>query len=667
MIEKNPVKEYRTPIHVDEDEATQAFLMIDSFIDSSIEDRSVLMDKIMENRKLYDSAQPVSNFRWEGQCELVVPMLKTSRNAMEAQLMRAVFGNDPVLTVDGRGETKKPFAESIQTFLQQEITETMGMEEVMETVMKSALDDGTAGMYVCWERLMGRKTRWDTGEDAVVEDDYQRKANAKKEIISDSPVVSLLTIENFGTIPSVDGDVQRSFGLWIKKNVTGNELLQGVEVGIYDKDAVKKLSEQYRTPETESKKSNDEEQAGINQQPTNDPFNFLANPYDIYEVYFHYNPKNAEDTAAEDWVMVMHKPTNIVLSFRPNQWWHGQRPVVVIKPQLSKHGIISDSLADLAGDFQQAQTFLLRLTLDSMSLGLMPEEFIDARLGDDKLQRIQDRANRGPGKVVPIPNLKEFLELYTQRITGFAPTMAQGLQVYLDTKAQLMVGESFTEMGAKSGGNTTAREVERMIASGQEIKAQMTQRITREIDKLGAMIASLYYQHQGSEFVKKRWDIACAERYAIPIEMAFDQMEYMKIFCTGGGTTTASKERYNQSVQEIYQLIGSPLVAQNPKYVYNLTYDLIKSKGLTPERYIGTEEESIEMFKRQQEQAAAALAQSQGVVPPGASGADMSEFDLSGGEGGPGSAPLPEGVTPPPPETVNDPEHRSGPNVEEGI
>lgn len=651
------------PIQTNEEETLNAFKTVWANISNSQSDRSSFISKIGENRKLYDSVQPATNIRWTGQCELVVPMLKTSRNAMQAQLMRAIFGNDTVFTIDGRGELKKIYASAIQKFLQQEIEETIMLKNTMETVLKACLDDGSAATYLNWERIFGRKTSWGDGE--IKDGEFVRDFSTEKVILSDSPSASALTIENIGTIPSVNGSIQKSPGCWIYKNVTGNDLLRGMTQGIYDKDAVKKMKE-HKTSTSEASKSNDEASKGINQQTSGYDTHFISNTYDIYEVYFKYTKEENPTEAAEDWVMVIHEPSQTVLSFRPNQWWHGQRPVFVFRPQLAKQGIISDSLADLAGDYQEAQTFLLRTTIDAMSLGLMPEEYVDMKLGDDIVSRLEDRTKRGPGKMIGVPNLKDFLEKYQQRIIGFTPTMAQGLQVYLDQKAQTMVGESFVEMGAKAGGNTTAREIERMIASGQDIKSQMTDRLCEELNKLGAMLLALYYQHQGSEWVLKRWKLATFQDFPdITMAEAFDNLDDMKIYTTGGGTSASSKEKANQGIQSLYTgILSNPLVVQNPSHVYNLTADLIKSFGLDPRPYIGSEDEAVADFQQQQEKAKQALSAQGQAIPPDASGAMMAQYgDTSGGGAGNANG----GVAPAPPETVDNPNHQSGPNVTAGM
>lgn len=552
--------------------------------------------RVKQYRAMLAPVQPRTAPPWPNASELLIPYIKQAKFALLSHFVPALLGVDPLWRVEANNKQSKPFADDIERFLQAQALRHIKARKVLERAFDAALRDGTAIVEVGWRSSWEKRQRWQQGSE-VLADEYGNISEQAGEIVAqqveqvtyDAPWLELVTVENFGTFPRANGDINESPGVYRRVMMSGQEMLQLVMLGEFDADAVERL----RTMPSDNPLGRaDDELRGISGNAASSELRFRAQSYELLIIHYRYSSDEMGDEPAVDWTFMLHEASNILLQAKPSPWWHGKRPYVTISPYLDIEGFYGDSLAAAgAGDVQVAKTTLLRLAVDAMAIGIAPEMLVAQSLG----AHIGDiKSRRGPGGVLTMPD--SFFENPGAKMQpfgnqGYSPNAAIALLDYIDREGQESTGVSDSLKGVQSGSNITATEAAQINDSAQKSIALLSERLADAMQSIGELLFELNYQYQGNVGPATLWaEINGGQQKSIDIFSAFNGSYQVS---TNGVRDTSNRAiKMQRSEKLLTTLMNFPQVAENPARIYSLLYDYVSDSGYRdPERILGTEKD----------------------------------------------------------------------------
>ena len=566
-------------------------------------DRSEYISTIEDNRDLIAAAdEDEENLRWADSCPFNVPLLKIYRNAFLARLSRALLKHDPIHYFDGSDQISKQFEAQVEKFNYAQASKKLNLEWIWRnSIMASTLDDGTGAAYITWETRVLRKLHHvkretmmvdpETGEVQIAAGDYETKFLPT--VAYDGPVITPIPIEHVGVYPAGSLDAQRAQGVYVRVTKSGQELLDGMFAGKYDKKAVESL--QAHPFDAVSHAKRDElEKRGISfsESSYNPMRDFQSLPFDLVEWYWFYQNPDLPNELQCDWLFVQEINTKTILRAIPNPWGHGMRPVVFSHVFPPKYGIIGDGLADYAGKFQKFFSWMLRGMVDGMDGRIDPELALGSGINDDMLNKF--RENRGPGQIHDFGSAEDLTKILQPIVLGMNPNEALPMLQFVQSMSDLSVQYQNAFGGRPAARQVTLGELEKMNEEGQEGVLDMVDSSSKALTEAGIIIHELNSQFSGRDSVRELWAMTNPE-YA---EEDVTQILAASYDIRAAGTTeTSNRSVKKQRAIEMYgALKDSPLVQVDPtgKKIYQLTKDLI-TEGFgkrSAEPYIGTEEEA---------------------------------------------------------------------------
>ena len=644
--------------------------------------------RVQESRKMLSDHQPRKSPPWAGASELVIPYVKQAKFALLSHFCPTLLGADPIFHVEGTNAPAKGTSDLVEGFLQAQLTRQVKFRATMERVFDAALRDGTAVVHVGWSTLKRTKPVYEQVVQAIIDPETGELLHAvgsvrqaEREAISyDAPTVELVPLEMFGTFPAANADIQTSPGVFRRFSVTGNDILDALAMGEYDKDAVETMQRQATDQAAMVTIDNENREIGAS-TPTDTDFHEQS--FMLTEIYYRYAPEGSKGIA-QDWVFVIHETSQTLLQARPSPWFHQQRPFVAISPYQDVEGIYGDSLASAgAGDVQLAKTTLLRLAVDAAAIGIAPEMLVSESLGT-YIDEIKKR--RGPGQVIPFP--PAYFENNAAKMqpfgsNGYQPTVAMPLLEFLDREGQMSTGVSDTLKGIPNPGNVTATEATQMLESSQKIVAFLTERLATGQTAIGELLLQLNYQFQGNDGPQGLWaelngepqisqmtqmvspagggmglpggdgvgqmgvglpmrgpnppaPFPAREGGVNPVSL-FAALQGEYVVSASGIRDTSNRAILAKRAMERMQLLSNePNVMQNTERRYALLFDVLQANGTAnPERYLGSLEEWQQAEQRQQmmqQQAAMMQAQQQqGAMTGEPQMAQMAQMPPAGG------------------------------------
>jgi len=576
---------------------------------------------VEKNRLLLKDDQVRSDKPWDTASELVVPYVKQAKFALLSHFCPTLLGIDPIFHIEGTNVTSKELADTMEGFLQAQLSRQVRFRRVMERLFDAALRDGTGIAHVYWSTVRRKRPIYeevsetqfdpDTGEVLQIAGSVNK---VEREVtVYDAPQIDIIQLERFGTFPVANSDIQESPGVFVRVPVTGEDILQREGSGEFDADAVKKIRE--LAADNDVIQSADSKTRGFGQGISSQDFH--SRSYTLTQIYYRY-AKPDSDKVAEDWLFTLHEPSGILLQARPSPWFHQMRPFVAVSPYQDTEGFYGDSLASAgAGHVQLAKTTLLRLAIDASAIGISPEMLVAASLG----KNIADiKKRRGPGGVIPFPDAyfeNNSTKMQSFGNNGYQPNTVLPMMQYMDKIGEESTGVSDAVRGVASS-NITATEAENIMESSQKIIAFLTERLADGQADIGRMIQKLNYQFQGNEGPQKLWEELFGDK-----ENGFSIYEcfnYEYVVSTSGIRDTNNRAILaKRAIDRLQILVNEPMVMQNPEHRYSLLFDVLLANGTpNPERYLGTKEEWINAPPKQMQQVSAGNAPSD--APPGVGG-----------------------------------------------
>jgi len=558
-------------------------------------DRRPYIQQVERNRLLLKSYQPMTAAEkpWASACELVIQYVKQTSMALLSHHAPSLLGVDPIWIVEGQGGTSRPMADEMERFLQRQATDQIKVRARLEPALQASLDDGVGIVVLSWRREQRMRPMWERVEQIILDPDTGEPMMQMGEVREtrklmdtyNGPHLELVPIEDVGCIPAAWASFQNSTGVYIKRSITGDEILGRAKQGAFDAAAVAQLRQR---AVYEGRQSPDDAARGVTVNPAQDA-RFHAAPHEITDCYLRYVRK--QDELAEDWFATVHRPTQIVLRAKPTPWWNGKRPIVVLRPFPDKYSdTMGDSIGDLAGDVQRAKTTLIRLVVDCMALGIAPELLVSQSGGKKLLREIEKR--RGPRGVIPVPD--QYLDKIKPFSPGYVPTVALPVFEAVHDEGERATGVGDLWLGKQAPGQMTAYEASELLQGAQKLVGLQTERLSYSITEIGEWVRDLDYQYQGHESIQRIWALANPDTQLTLFEAM--QGDY-KISAAGLNETANRVLRAKRSVERLALLRDHPITQSDPRRHYQLYYDTLMETGTRqPERFIGLEKDWIDLY-----------------------------------------------------------------------
>jgi|GEM_PF-2316750 len=628
------------PIQLNDDEArVLADVLVDALTQAEA-DRGEYIEQLNDNRALFKNVQERADAPFAGACNLHVPLLRYTSNALAARQVRALLGTLPYIFVEGRSPRGLELAVEVESFLTEQFRRQLHFRDIWRPVIQEANDDGCSVTYYRWRMreekklhyVAARETVTDPETGEVLEQAGQVSQKRLPVITYDGPDIMRLPIDYVGTYPAAMGDIQESQGVYVRMTETGNDLLCKQQAGDYSRRAVERLRNWSAKGNTGQMRRSDEENAGIglSDASVNVDRSFHNTPFEITEWYWRYPRVKGEP--AEDWLITLHADSRTVLRAIPNPWGHGKRPIVVSRILPAKYGIIGTSVADMSGNTQKFITLLMRLMVDGITWRTNPAWAFGAGITPDEFKKLLE--NLAPGYK------------FRTNSEDLAKAIQQFGEVGVDPQAVIPIIEmlrSYDERalladlfhGKQSRSGITATEVEQMLNEGQEIILDMTDTLAESMRQAAEFILELDYQFATHESIEELWQVVNPQSQAPPyIALA----ETYDLEAAGTRQTSNAALKRQRAVELFTALKDDPFVNADPngRRQYALR-KLLVTDGFgqrAPQALIGREEEArmVPMVQRAADMVAQAAQVMAGM------GGDNEQNDAATGAAGLGGA-----------------------------
>jgi hypothetical protein len=707
-------------LRLSKERAEQIVRSIYPCIDQVDQDLAEFNDQILEGRELFNPRPEPEDLPWEGASTVHVPLCEINRMQLRARIDKVLLCATPIVRFEAYKEELRTAARNVEALVNYVMRDDMDFRKNFIGAIDAALTDGAAAIYITGKREYLRVKRWnvepvveagyptlvphyyvrdemgnlqevpeeevgnynpdellhasridpETGEpdiDWFTEYSTRHRLSSRRELVYDGPTIRVLengplpfdsSKSRWGTFPSTNADIQQSTGVFIRYSLTGNELLQRANDGIFDLEAVEEL--RHWDGDIEALPTSvDEFQS--RQASLGPKLDFPWRPFDLIEMYWRIIPdeeeaeqaeteevgedgrlkgKRKKPVVAEDWLFVIHEPTLKVLQAEPNPWAHGKRPIVPVIPFRQRFGIIGTSIPDISGDMQQTMTDALR---DSFNLGrkqMRPPKVIRRGLLEGReIAEYLKEDRPGGGWEADNP------EAITERIPQGSPSAMIPILQQARLFDQQNSGVSEEIAGTvKSGATATAVEIAQ--AQGTALFSHMIENVAESISEAAWFIQQYLYQFVDTGWVQQRWALVTREGEAQPMPGVYPGQQELSIayrINAWGASEAANQLTKDRRAPAFMELMALPELQVLPgdseqavrekasrQYTCHRAYITNRDLG-DPVELIGTEEEHVqnvlENWQKQQQiqqqmeaAAGAAMPQVPGENSPGLGG-----------------------------------------------
>lgn len=168
----------------------ELFQIIEDWKDS----RNGLREKLKQWNDLYEGVTDITNFPWEGACELHVPIPKIKAREIRSTINRTTMRPVPFLMARYNGpdvlmKQNKDFVKDVERFLEDKIKFDTNVHQTLKDAIIPTIRDGTCPVQVIWETELERVCDYKTYED--VEDFTEDYPDAESAGISEKEWNSL--------------------------------------------------------------------------------------------------------------------------------------------------------------------------------------------------------------------------------------------------------------------------------------------------------------------------------------------------------------------------------------------------------------------------------------------------------------------------------------------
>jgi hypothetical protein len=175
--------------------------------------RSKKLDEIKHTVKVYNQDEEKADEIWDGEANYTIPLTTISLDNLEPRLVSALVGKKPYVAFEMENEQKKDEpTEILESWFNQELEETVGLEKVARSLVHKILQEGTVYPlpYYDIDEEIRRDFVFQEDIEQLVKDDPEKAAEIAQSVESGAYTWSNGILMDLGTAEPVMIDVQES-------------------------------------------------------------------------------------------------------------------------------------------------------------------------------------------------------------------------------------------------------------------------------------------------------------------------------------------------------------------------------------------------------------------------------------------------------------------------
>lgn len=462
-------------------------------------------DRVRAWRNQYEGVLRRKTSPWPGCSNLHIPITRSICDALIAHMYKTLFGIAPLF----QGTYDAPQMEEDATLKAQAMEyickEVVNLPAKADMTLQGAFIDGTAIQRVYWKSRIAKTRKWEvvTDElraelsiqaDATLARQLERVPNGewrviyREELVEDRADIADVDILDFVAYPVDAPDFDSMLGMWERQWKTDHQLWEGVKSGQYDYDAVEKLTATpsigpYRHDNRAGGERYRYQAEGLRVGAVE---NEKDRPYEIFLGLVRYDIDG--DGLAELVLVEVECATNTLLRAELYPYFHDRPFFVAFTPFRRKGFFYGYALPQIISDVQAEANALHNQYVDNNTLRNTPTFFYnrDAKWNPEKHPFSPGMAVAVTGDPEKAIRLMEFSQIDPKgyELVNFVIEMAKQVSAVSDTV-----------LGQTTGGDATAKEIERALQSTNVKFDVICDRLRRSFEETVQQIAELYAQY----------------------------------------------------------------------------------------------------------------------------------------------------------------------------
>lgn len=436
--------------------------------------RIMALDDQLEGR----GNQAAPNARWKNACDLEDPMTR-EHHLQALASMSGVWRRTQFWLCEAIDPAERVQVRQVEHYMNVRARQ-YGLADALYDVAYTALAAPFAPMYVGWRTYMGM----------VIEDQpaeaFGGEPGETLTVRREVPVYNGLhfrSIEpgDFYLWPTEVQSVEAAEAVIERRRYTADELLLE-----FDREDVLRI---LRYPDEDTNELMDERNLVDGIEPEQSQCHTLYVVTGRAPLVVHDDLKNPEWMIGEDYVWVVHPPSNTVLSMQRTTTPF--RPYVVFNSLRAPRRMNGPSLASLIRPIQTEATANLRFTIDCMNLASAPA----MKVPEQWLHKYGKWA-MFPGALVPYMRTPDEITPLTWDMRG--PAAGMQLATYLDSRASRIVSAQGISslLGGKVRKEAEVEATADLVGQKQDLFFQCMQ---EGLEQVGQLVLSLFVQHMGPD------------------------------------------------------------------------------------------------------------------------------------------------------------------------
>lgn len=337
--------ELAAQIDIPEDKKNEILDWITEEIEKAKGERTAFERELAEYEKLYEAIpdQKVRTEPWTGACNLVVPVIATTVDAVLARMLNAVFGG-PDLWI---GMPKAPgwvdLAEPLGRWMNWVGKDVMGMYQVCQSWFLGCIKTGTGVLKLPWERRLRNVM-------------YQDADGLKQEtiLLHDGPLPVNVPLSDFffSNDAVTTKSIQNCEWIGHRTSMTKKQLKEA-EASQKFMDVDKILDFKRTSADLVEEQIEENTKMEVSQR----------NDYEIWEIWASYDVDG--DGVLEEIVFTLNLDARVALSAVYNFYRHQERPFHLIRYMPRDNALLGIGICQMLKDIQEEITTIHRQRIDN--------------------------------------------------------------------------------------------------------------------------------------------------------------------------------------------------------------------------------------------------------------------------------------------------------------
>lgn len=592
LPKKMPV--FDLAIHLPDDERDKLGKKIKQKIDASWMARTNRDAKIKWWHYLYDAPKQSKDIPWPNSASLNIPTTRSILDTAHARILRAVTGSLPYARVEAFQPEDMPDAEAIEKLMQWQLTTQVDLYATMDRGVLCALKDAEVIAEVCWERSYRRvrdvepvmqTINGPNGPEEVPVmlpgGKTEMKLVQETRLEKDQPVINLIPILDYFLYPATVRSIDAAIGCGYRYWATKNDIMKGVQDGLYDKDLVKAFLAKVPTgkgdmsSDTSGGDANEDELIGVMDGVVDEEDRL----YELVRCIWQYDEDG--DGIDEDCLFVIDRNTGMFLSMQSYPYWHGRRNHVPIQPFPRDRAFHAYSLPEIVEHMHAERNAIRNMRADALTLMLCPM----LAIGRTGMRFDIDKVRWRPGGTLKVDDVNQVkpISLTTILQNAFAEENA------VKENAEEVSGVPAYAMGSSPSRSRTLGEVTSVLNEGNAKMEVIVNRVQRAMTEIYSQILQLNYQYLDTDT-----QFAITGKPGVFDKVSREQLMKRYRITAVGNTLNTNKELQIQIAETLWQIAqNNPLITADMTRVWAVTNFYLHNAGIMdPTPYIGTEEDA---------------------------------------------------------------------------